>query len=403
MSTPDQPSSPSGWGEAPRPPAYGQYGPGQYGAGQYGQGRYGQAPDGGTPGQQPAGAPNPYGPAATKPGIVPLRPLSLGEVYDGAFGAVRHNPAVLLGMVSVVVAVATVLATLLSRVAVPFLTGALSDAVARQPDLAPLEAEVPLFAELLALSGALTLTFLIAQPIAEGLITASVSQSVIGRKLAPGQVWARVRPRLATLVGWMVVRTLAVTVGVFALTFTVALLAGFAAAASGSIGLAVLVALVAGLACVALVLWLWVRFLLVVPALVLEGRPLLATVARAWRLTRQNYWRILGTVLLANVIASLAGQVVGYPLALVGFAVDEQTGGLWGTVVASVVASVIASVVLLVFTSGVVALVYTDVRMRREGLDVRLAEAAARAAQEPAPGASDGPTLPPTTGPGAQW
>src|SRR5690606_28740060 len=47
MSTPDQPTPPSGWGEAPRPPAYGQYGPGQYGSGRYGPGQPGA--DGGTP------------------------------------------------------------------------------------------------------------------------------------------------------------------------------------------------------------------------------------------------------------------------------------------------------------------------------------------------------------------
>ncbi len=137
-SAPDQPaqptppqsggSQPAGWGE---PPRYGQYAPGydpsapqapgqpQYGtppAGQYGQTQYGQTQYGQTQyGQQAPGGSLPgYRPAADKPGIVPLRPLTLGELYDGAFGAVRHNPAVALGLTAIVMIVAVIIGTLVS-------------------------------------------------------------------------------------------------------------------------------------------------------------------------------------------------------------------------------------------------------------------------------------------------
>ncbi|PRZ04910.1 glycerophosphoryl diester phosphodiesterase family protein [Isoptericola sp. CG 20/1183] len=406
MSTPDQPTPPSGWGEAPRPPAYGQYGPGQYGSGRYGPGE--PAPDGGASAQgtpRPGPAPSdPYGPSATKPGVVPLRPLSLGEIFDGAFSSVRHNPAVMLGLVAVVVAAATLLAALLAQFAVPALTGLFSEAASVDAELEYLTADAGWLAQLMAVSGALSLTLLIAQPITEGFITASVSQSVIGRKLSVGEVWAKVRPRLAVLIGWMLLRTVGLGIGLAGVFVGAVLLVSAVAVATDSVGLSVLVGLLCLVAIVVLAAWVWVRLMLVAPALVLEGSGLGRTIARAWRLTRGAYWRVFGTVLLASIIASVAGQVVAYPLSLLGLLVDGSDFG-WGLILSSVVASVVASMVYLVFVSAVVALVYTDVRMRREGLDVQLAAAAERAAQQTSDGHGSPAGSPGTPPPGGspQW
>ena len=54
----------------------------------------------------PSGAPySPPGPgpatslmSAHRPGIIPLRPLSLGDILDGAVKAVRHNPKAMIGL-----------------------------------------------------------------------------------------------------------------------------------------------------------------------------------------------------------------------------------------------------------------------------------------------------------------
>ncbi|GAA1990622.1 glycerophosphoryl diester phosphodiesterase membrane domain-containing protein [Isoptericola halotolerans] len=415
MSTPDQPTPPSGWGEAPRPPAYGQYGPGQYGSGQYGPGQYGSGQYGpgqygsdqqgtgqygpGTPsaGPQP---PNPYGPSATKPGIVPLRPLSLGEIFDGAFSAVRHNPAVMLGLVSVVVAAATLLAALLAQFAVPALTRLFAEPFSGETGLEGFTAtDLSMFAQLMAVSGALSLTLLIAQPITEGLITVSVSQSVIGRKMSVGEVWNKVRPRLAVLIGWMILRSVVLVVAVYVVAIGLVLLVAGVAVATESVALTVLLGVLVAVGLVALVAWLWVRIVLVAPALVLEGSGLGRTIARAWRLTRGSFWRVFGTVLLAGIITGFVGQVVTTPLIFFGIFIDGDDVG-WGFLLTTVVASVVASIVYLVFVSGVVALVYTDVRMRREGLDVQLAAAAERAANEPPPGPA-GPSA--AAGGAPQW
>ena len=49
----------------------------------------------------PAAPPPPglsWRPQALQPGIIPLRPLGMGEIYDGAFRAVRANPRVMFGL-----------------------------------------------------------------------------------------------------------------------------------------------------------------------------------------------------------------------------------------------------------------------------------------------------------------
>src|SRR5665647_1498949 len=43
--------------------------------------------------------------AAHKPGIVPLRPLLLGDILDGAVKAVRFNPKSMVGLSAIMLAV----------------------------------------------------------------------------------------------------------------------------------------------------------------------------------------------------------------------------------------------------------------------------------------------------------
>lgn len=50
-------------------------------------------------GQQPGWAP----PPAPKPGVIPLRPLGLGEILEGAISYIRANPKVTLGLSAVVI------------------------------------------------------------------------------------------------------------------------------------------------------------------------------------------------------------------------------------------------------------------------------------------------------------
>src|SRR5207342_1500510 len=48
-------------------------------------------------------------PPAPKPGVIPLRPLSVGEILDGAIQCVRANPKIMLGLSATVVTVSQLL------------------------------------------------------------------------------------------------------------------------------------------------------------------------------------------------------------------------------------------------------------------------------------------------------
>ena len=61
----------------------------------------------GEPPASPAGAPWGWAPPpVVKPGVIPLRPLGVGEILDGAVTTIRRNPAPMLGL-SAIVAVIT--------------------------------------------------------------------------------------------------------------------------------------------------------------------------------------------------------------------------------------------------------------------------------------------------------
>lgn len=384
MSTPDQPAPPSGWGDAPQPPRYGQPGPdaaapgpppGQYGQGQYGGGQYGG-------GQQGQGAPNPYGgspygPQAAKPGIVPLRPLTLGEIYDGAFSAIRHNPGVMLGVATLVLLIATILGVLVGQLVVPSLASTFGSITAEEPELAGFDT---MYAQIIATSLGSLVTVLLAAPVVEGILTVSVSQSVIGRKLSVREVWTRVRPRVGILVGWALLRMLGAVVLITAWTLVLVLV--IVGLGEQSVGAAVLLTVLMIVVLLAVTVWLGVRLGLVAPALALEGRGLGTTLARAWRLTRGSFWRLFGIYLLAYIIVNIASGLITYPIqAASGFFSVSGTGAATlGTVLAMVLSTVLSTAITTIFLSSVVAILYIDVRMRREGLDVQLAAAAAQAA-----------------------
>ena len=73
---------------------------------------WGQQPSGGSGSWGPAAPPPPgvaWRPQALQPGIIPLRPLGMGEIYDGAFRAVRANPRVMFGLAALVVTIAVII------------------------------------------------------------------------------------------------------------------------------------------------------------------------------------------------------------------------------------------------------------------------------------------------------
>ena len=339
------PPPPSGWGQQP-PGGYGSWGP---------------------------AAPPPPGlswrPQALQPGIIPLRPLGMGEIYDGAFRAVRANPRVMFGLAALVVTLAVILQSVIQWYVKGILAPQLTDL---SVDLDP-SGQMG-FAEQVGSSIGLLIAApvtSIATTILTGLLIVSVSRSVLGQVATVGEVLRSWRVWL--VVGFTFLSGIAILAVLAVLVTGVTLLA-----VNDQVALAVLVGLGGSLAFVVAAVWFATRTLLVPPALMLEGKKFWPTIARAWRLTRRT--------LLAPVRDLPAHHDPGrdhradhrVPRDPHRRSSSCATPPRRRSARSSSSASPPSSRPPCPPPScpSVVALLYIDVRMRREGLDVELARAA---------------------------
>ncbi|WP_147917962.1 hypothetical protein [Ruania zhangjianzhongii] len=305
-----------------------------------------------------------WGPAP-QPGIIPLRPLTLGEMYDGAIRSIRTNPAVMFVLSAVLVS----LAMLVQGIATWGVFEDLNALVGMDPetmatlDTSSLLATLQSAALGYAISG--LVSFLITT-ILNGLLIHAVSQAVIGRKMNLEEVWHATKrqiPRLLLLslvVTVLMLAVVAVLVGIIAL---LALTGSTAAIALGVLVVSLL--MLVGILAVATLT------VLATPALVLERAGVFTALRRSFTLVKQSFWRVLGIYLLTAILVGILSSIIAYPVAIFG-----QFIGSDGMYVLNLVANVIALSITTPFMAAVTALLYIDVRMRLEALDVELARAA---------------------------
>ncbi|MEZ5117141.1 MAG: hypothetical protein R2737_12825 [Candidatus Nanopelagicales bacterium] len=309
--------------------------------------------------------------AAPKPGVIPLRPLGLGELLDGAVSYIRQNPrpvlgwAAVLSVISALVQFFVLLATLQSVQSAA--SGASSDVFGDVAGDA-------LLGTTLASNAASVVSLVVSvvvQIIATGIFTILIGGAVLGVRFGGGEAWRRTKPFLWRLVGLTLLTTLA-TLALLVGGIVLGVLLGLAL---GPVG--ILVGVLVGLAGLAAFVWLTIALLLAPPALVLERLPVLASWRRSLALARGSWWRLFGIWLLTQVIASLVASVLVVPLALVGsvasVAVGDPEALPWPLLVTTALGQLVAGIVTLPFVAGVTALLYVDRRIRREALDLRLA------------------------------
>ena len=317
------------------------------------------------------GPPTGYRPPAAQPGIVPLRPLGLGEILDGAFRAIRANPRVMFGLTAVVVTITVAAQTVFQWYVGGLIGSATQDATSSIDPTGELgfgETLGPAVAQLLTLPA-----LALATTVLTGLLIVAVSRSVLGRTVTIGEVWGTYRAR----VGLVVLFTLGLVV---ATALVLGMIAGLVtlAVANGADVLAVTFGVVGGVVFLVGYFWVLVRTLLIPPAIMLEGAGLGSAIRRGWKLSRGSFWRLLGIYLLTSIIVSIVNALIVAPANLVvAFAFGDPLMTSFGSLVVLGIANVVALTLTTVFTAAVIALLYIDVRMRREGLDVELARAAA--------------------------
>ena len=164
----------------------------------------------------------------------------------------------------------------------------------------------------------------------------------------------------------------------------VAVLVGVIVALALSIGpWAALPGVVIGIGGVIALVYVYVKLSLASPALVMEGVGVVTSLKRSWVLVRRSWWRVLGILILSAIITSLLTTVVTIPITLIATLIGGFSESLVPTVLASGVATLVAGIITLPFSAAVTGLLYIDLRMRREALDIELVSAGVQPSADP--------------------
>ena len=371
-------------------PGAGGYNPGTYPGGSYPGAAPGYPGTGSYPGggAYPGGGYGSMGAANLyiyKPGIIPLRPLSIGDIYQGAFAAIKTNARTMFGFTAALLGVALVISVGINyaiiNLALPSYINADS------PYASALGGAFGAFSQL---GG--TLLQGLATVLLSGLIVVAVSRSVLGRVASSKEVWERTKSKFLPLIGLNIITS--IISGLMMIIGIVVFFVLLASAASTAktdreflqdLGVSLVGLLILMVISALVSSYLSIKFSVASPAMVLENLGVFAAIGRSWSLTRGNFWRLFGinilTAIITFMVAGIFGgiaEALGAIFIVVGSSSPEDMiASLNTTYILIMVMSTIAQLLILPFTSSVNALLYIDLRMRKEGLDVELRNAVA--------------------------
>ncbi len=328
----------------------------------------GQMPPG--PGQRanyaaPAGTPT-Y--RSWQPGIMPLRPLTFGDFLALPFKAMRYNRTVVIGGPLAF----TLLASLAAGIAIWMM--AVDPAFGLfSTTPATVGTDLPRGDTWLALLVAGLLSIL-ADVLARAIVAPGVSRAILGERITLSTAWGMVRPRLWRVIGLYgtAMAVSAILLGVF---FTLIALS----AINNSTG-ALAIVLIIGIPLMIAGVFLYeVGMGVAVPLIVLERGGVFASIRRTARLLRGRFWWTVLIAFVAGLLVNVAASTLQFAAQIVGSIALFASPGNSGAVIFAVsygVGILISSLLTYAYIGSTFAFVYVDLRIRHEGFDADLAEAA---------------------------
>ena len=257
----------------------------------------------------------------------PLRPLRVGEILDAGFKVfLAHWRTLVLSVVGLILPVQIVSALVTAAIAPEQLDWTTAATTPGEGDAAELAAQAA--TQFLALVSAL-------------LATAACLTAIVDVRLGRTPDWRRsLRVAVRRLGGLLLVSLL-----------------------GGAIILLGLLALIVP------GVWLAVAFGVAVPALMLERHGPVTALSRSYELVRGRWWPAAGALFAGYLVAALVGALI---LGLLMIAPSELSDGnrVVGAI-ALVVGGTIVTALTTPYTAAVIALVYLDLRVRKEGLELR--------------------------------
>ena len=306
------PTGPAGWGPPTTPPGW--------------------APPPGSSGGY--GMPMPYGAPRAKAGDartgpLPLHPMSVGDVLDGAFKLLKANVRTLLLVVATVVVPLQLISAFLVRDQVsPGILNILQD-----PTLAEEQSTFGLG----DFGGTIFTVLLgfITAPLIAGAVSRVCAASYLGQQVSPGDALRATVRRLPALLGASLLVGLVTGAG-----FVFCIIPGIA---------------------------FTVLYTVVTPAMMIEEIGPIEGMRRSWRLMKPRFWGVLGIIILAWLITAFLGNLIGGAPTAIGTLLGGSFAWLW-----IAVGGVLASLVTAPITAIVDTLLYFDGRIRNEGFDLQV-------------------------------
>lgn len=263
----------------------------------------------------------------------PLRPMSFGEILEGAFALYRDNFQEFLSIAAVILVPTIIVLAIIAAVIVGAVSqgGGLSAGAIVAGTIVGVVVGLILLAANILVSGALAV---------------AIGRRFLGLPSTVGQAFQASEGRFLALLG---------TSLLLALVFVVLGVVGAILAAALPI-IGALLALVAFL----LIVFLGVRWCLFAPVVMLEGTPGgMPSLERSAGLVTGHWWRTLGIVIVAAIIVGVVTNVIGAIVrAIIPNAIVDQ------------IVSELIGIIATPYSSSVLVLLYFDYRVRKEGYDV---------------------------------
>lgn len=322
------------------------------------------------PGGQAYPAPNQFGGYGSAPwqgmtpGIVALRPLQFGDILSGAVSLIRFNPKATLGLSLIVHLVVAATAGLGIAWWLPQLRGL--DTTADVNAGAAATAIVPF--------AATTLLQLLASVLLGIILPFVTIEAVVGRKVSIGQAWHATKSRILPSIGYQVLLGVA-TLILLALLAAYPIYLGVKGNTAGTLTTAMFGMLAFGL----VMAFFTTRLAFVTSSIVLERASIRGAIARSWRLTAGQFWRIFAISLVASIIASVLQQAITFPITLLAggaASVGGDSAAGFTSLLFPLIGAEIAQVISVPFTVAITVLLYIDQRIRKEGFDIALLQSA---------------------------
>lgn len=299
-----------------------------------------------------------------------LRPLTLAELLDRAFGLYRRHLWLFIGIMAVPSAFGIAFSVLAESL--NYVTGTPAVTPGSAPD--PAEAVLAVAGLVAGMLIALCV-YSVVYMVALGATTLAVSEIYMGRSVTIAGVYRRMRGSVWRLLRLLLLISLRAG-GVALAGLVVAGAMGGMVSALGAPVWGGLLAVCGMFATFLIVGFMAVRWGVSAPAMVLEELGARAAIRRSIELTQGRRWRVLLLVICATIITYAVIALTQGPF-MVGAAV---VGALTPTGFALTLAGAILGAIGTAFTAPIMiiglALLYYDARIRDEGLDLQLMMAA---------------------------